>query len=391
MYRSLVAKLFFLTFLVSNYIHGAQLPPWLSVLGYVQYEHRVSIDKQEYHLTTGNVVQNRVDLKWYPHNAITGALSIRSRFIYGPLIEQLQVLGYAEVLDTDRGAFDASWLIRDNASAILTSMLDRVYIDFSKGNLQVRLGRHRINWGKNLIWNPNDIFNVYSVFETSYPERPGTDALLIRYYTGVASNLDAVVSVSDKGDSVGGAVLWNMNQWGWDMQLIGGYKGEDVILGGGFSGQLKGAALRGEGTFFQPDTSSDLTDGVFVGSISSDYVFSFQLYVHGSMLYKSNGNRKKTTAAATLDPFASISAKNLTQSRLNLFFQTQYPVTPLFSVDLSVILNPYDGSAVFMPRSDLSLTENLELYLQGQLFTGEVGDEYGMNENLVYGSLRWSF
>ncbi|MCG8318265.1 MAG: hypothetical protein MI921_02070 [Cytophagales bacterium] len=56
-----------------------------------------------------------------------------------------------------------------------------------KGCYQV-IGKHRINWGKSYVWNPNDVFNAYSFFDFDYEERRGTDALLIKYTTSPFSS-----------------------------------------------------------------------------------------------------------------------------------------------------------------------------------------------------------
>ena len=55
-------------------------------------------------------------------------------------------------------------------SWFLHTMLDRAWIDYTRGKLQLRLGRQRINWGTNLVWNPNDVFNTFSYFDFDYEE-----------------------------------------------------------------------------------------------------------------------------------------------------------------------------------------------------------------------------
>ena len=54
----------------------------------------------------------------------------------------------------------------------------------------LRIGRQRINWGVNLAWNPNDLFNAYSLIDFDYQERPGSDAIRFQYYMGDLSVLN---------------------------------------------------------------------------------------------------------------------------------------------------------------------------------------------------------
>jgi hypothetical protein len=62
------------------------------------------------------------------------------------------------------------------------------YLDYTAGKWQFRVGRQRINWGVNLVWNPNDVFNSFSYFDFDYEERPGSDAVRVQYYTGTTSS-----------------------------------------------------------------------------------------------------------------------------------------------------------------------------------------------------------
>jgi hypothetical protein len=369
----------------------AGVPDWLSAQGYVQYLETVSVPDNAHTLTTQSMLQNRVDAKLFPHETLICAVSLRTRLLYGEMVKQLNRFGYARALAQDKGAFDASWTIWDNDAAVLHTIADRLYIDFTRGDWQVIAGRHRINWGKNLVWNPNDIFNAYSVLDIAYPERAGSDALLVRYYTGPASSLEGAAALSDGGDTVSTALLWNVNTWGWDMQVLGGWSRRDIVGGIGFSGQIKGAAVRGEGTFFQPDSTPKLKKGVFVGSVSCDYMFPFELYIHGSLLYNSDGTTSDAGTGMFFDPTASITAKTLTASRLSFYGQLQYPVTPLLRADISCIGNPYDKSAVVMPQATFSMTDNLELQVYGQLFFGDPGTEFGIEQKIFHASIQSSF
>ena len=89
-----------------------------------------------------------------------------------------------------------SWNILTEKSFFLNTTIDRLWVDFNYGKLQVRAGRQRINWGQTLIWNPNDIFNAYSFFDFDYIERPGSDAVRVQYYPGSSSSVEAAVKVN---------------------------------------------------------------------------------------------------------------------------------------------------------------------------------------------------
>ncbi len=100
---------------------------------------------------------------------------------------------YAEMTGSDQGWVDMSWNILNEQSFFLNTTVDRLWVDFNYDKFQARIGRQRINWGQTLIWNPNDIFNVYSFFEFDYIERPGSDAIRLQYYPDYSSAIELAV------------------------------------------------------------------------------------------------------------------------------------------------------------------------------------------------------
>ncbi len=149
-------------------------------------------------------------------------------------------------MDVDNGYFDLSFVPAQGKGWFLHSMFDRAYLDWVSGNWQITAGRQRVNWGMNLVWNPNDLFNSYSYFDFDYEERPGTDALRIQYYTGMTSSAELVYQIGENDDEMALAGLYRFSQWNYDIQFIGGWVGTDYIIGTGWAGNIKGGGFRGE-------------------------------------------------------------------------------------------------------------------------------------------------
>lgn len=89
--------------------------------------------------------------------------------------------------------------------------------------------------------------------------------------------------------------------------------------------------------------------------------------------------------------FGNMSPKTLTRSKFDLFGEVSYPVTPLIKADVSAIFNPNDLSVFTGPSLDFSLTENLELFVMGQLFFGKSLTEFGDYGQMYYLRLKWTF
>lgn len=341
--------------------------------------------------TNQNTVHNRLNFKWYASSSFTVAVEMRNRLVTGKLVSDFSKWGpidYGSVIDQDNGFWNLSHTLSKGSDYVLHSMIDRAYVDYSSGNWQLRLGRQRINWGMNLIWNPNDLFNTYSFIDFDYEERPGTDALKVQYYLGATSSAEIVYQPGDDIDQMALAARFVFNKWNYDFQILGGWVQEDMVVGVGWAGDIQGAGFRGEISWFTPRKGDD--DDVCVASLSADYSFQNNLYLHAGGLFNSSG---QNTNVGSLDFLGAgeRSPKQLSQGKYALFGQISYPITPLWNSTISSIVNPADGSIYLGPSLSYSILENIDLMLMGQLFTGNENTEYGDLGQAIYLRAKWSF
>ncbi len=363
----------------------------ITVAGYVKelymlYSPENPIPGIDQDYLTTHVIHNRLNLKWYASSKLTTVVEMRNRLMFGNLVNEFP--GYQSIVDVDKGFVDLSWISAQSNNWFLHSMIDRAYLDYTSGKWQLRIGRQRVNWGVNLVWNPNDIFNAFSYFDFDYEERPGTDAVRIQYYPGTTSSAELVYKPGRDHVSSALAAMYRFSKWDYDYQFMGGQSGNDWILGGGWSGDIRGAGFRGELTHFEP--RNNRSTRATVASVSADYTFKNSWYIHASVLFNSAG---KTGKAGGMDLLFNpdMSAKHLSFARYSLFGQVSKPITPLFSGSVSGIVNPLDGSFYFGPAITYSLLNNLELMLAGQIFLGGSGTEFGDIGQLAFGRLKWSF
>lgn len=335
-----------------------------------------------------NLIHNRLIFKWFPGTHINAGLEIRNRLFYGDFMKKIP--DYNNLIDKNNGYFDISGVLINDSSFVLHSSIDRAYLDLIYGKFQIRAGRQRINWSQNLVWNPNDLFNAYSFFDFDYEERSGVDAIRIQYYPGLTSSAELVYEIGEKVEKMSLAGLYRFNSGSFDYQFLGGYIKDDWVLGTGWSGNIGGAAFRGELTWFYSNNDTISQRSNFVGAVSGDYTFSDKIYLHLAILYNTSGSVAKAPFSQNLF-FTNLSAKSLTPARTELLAQLTYPVTPLINTGLSIIINPYDGSFFVGPSLSVSLMDNLELLLMGQFFAGSDGTEYGDISNLLYWRIKWSF
>jgi hypothetical protein len=241
-----------------------------------------------------------------------------------------------------------------------------------------------------MVWNPNDIFNTYNYFDFNYIERPGCDAVRVQYYTGMVSSIDLGFKVDFQG-KITSAARYKFNKGGYDIQFLGGYMTGDVVLGGGWAGQIKGAGFNGEFSYFRAAENFADSTGELVGSLGVSYSFSFNLTLDFAGLINTAG----TSGPAGIGPLfiirRELSAKTITRARYSTFGSATYMITPLITGTLAGIWNPTDKSAYIGPSLDFSLTQNISLLGLAQIFIGEEGTEFGGYGGLYFIVLKWSF
>jgi hypothetical protein len=381
---------FLLAVCLAPFLLQAQEKPraW-SLGGYLETLQTVWIPPGSSQWQTMGSLKNRLDFQWRPVKPLYLNIGLRNNLDYGQMVQDAYPL-LGEFTSFDAGYFDLTRLWVSDSSFYFYSNLDRANLKLSLGRFEVTLGRQRINWGLNLVWTPNDIFNAFNYFDFDYAERPGCDALHAEYYTGLTSSIQVAVKI-DHEDTLTAALMYRFNRWNYDFQFLGGVMEEDAVLGAGWAGQVEGAGFTGEATYFHAVEDFSKKAGVLVGSAGLNYTFKKGLFLSGSYLYNSAGTTGPAGTGYALTLFLDISAKNFTRARHSMFASVSYPVTPLISTSLATIVNPNDGSGFTGPSIDLSLTNNLSLYFIAQVFWGGDGTEYGDYGSLGYFRVKWNF
>jgi hypothetical protein len=343
-----------------------------------------------------NLVHNRLNFKINATENLNLNIGMRNRFLCGGFIRNIPQ--YAGALAVDNGLVDLSWNIFNKNGFVFNTSFDRAYVDYTIKNVQVKLGRQRVNWGMGLVWNPNDIFNAFSYIDFDYEERPGSDAVSVTWYRSSVSSLDVVAKVdknpADSSYQYTAAARYLFNAKNYDFQLIAGKNNNDIVGGFGWSGAIKNVSFRGEMSVFIPVLQRNIDNKTaVVATVEADYTFENQFYLHGAALFNSSGKLETTES---MNPFATqndLSAKKLSYGMFEIFTQATYPVSPIFHAGLAVMLNPADVSAYLSPNCTFSLADNLELMLNTQFLFGKSGTEYAANGNIyaAFARLKWSF
>ena len=338
-----------------------------SMNGYVSNMQSASTDSIKGTWLNDNLIHNRLNFRWNPSNTFTFGMDVRNRIFTGESVKLNP--NYGSQVASDNGLADLSWSLIDEKSIVLNTAIDRLWFSYETGKLNVTLGRQRINWGQTFAWNPNDIFNSYSFFDFDYTEKPGSDALRIQYYTGMASSVELATKINSD-EKITAAALFRFNKWNYDMQVLAGIVDEqDYVAGIGWSGNLAAFSFRGEMSYLRAKKNFADTKGITIATLSVDYMFANSLSVQFEFLY----NQQEESQGFNFFQFyeQTLSVKKLSFTEYNYFFSFIYPISPLLSASFSAMYYPeYDGYFAG-PSLDYSLGDNINFSIFVQSFSGE--------------------
>ncbi len=367
-------------------------------------------------LTLENRLHNRLNFTFYPNNEVTMAFGLRNQAIYGgfpkffndlieanrPLIEFINAdpntpnfpLSYGELLQPQQNLWNVAATLVDRRALVVNTHLDRFWLEIYEGKWQFRVGRQRINWGKNWVWNPNDLFNAYSYLDFDYEERPGSDAVKLSYFPNYTSEAELVINLNQNFEEesiIGARYAWN--KWNYDFQVLTAWYKQQPTVGIGWAGNLKDAGFKGEMTYFFEKEQIDSTAGL-VASLGLDYSFQNGLLVQTEVLYNQYGadNMGQNVLSNGFSGQA-LGPQNLWTHPWAAFVALSYPLTPLVQGSLVSIINLSDGSFFLTPSLSISVSDNIDFLILAQI-TDKQTLPFPLNKDfygVVNSRLKWSF
>ena len=345
----------------------------ISFSGYLRYMNSSSVINSDSTIKD-NLIHNRLRIKLDLNSRFNAVVEMRNRAFFGQATKINPNLG--NILNNDLGELDLSFVPYDQKELVIHSIFDRAYIKYSSDKWELRIGRQRINWGVNLAWNPNDLFNAYSLIDFDYQERLGVDALRLQYYIGEMSTIELSAQPGMSIDESIFAGLWKFNLNGSDFQFLFGNYYEDVAIGFGLATNIKNAGVTIESTYFNPKNNSKTSEGLST-SFSVDYSTKSGIYFNSSFLFNSLGSTKKSTDNNLFGSFLTdISAKRLMPSKLTYFTQVSGNFTPAINGSMTIFHMKGEEMLLIMPSITYELKENLDTMLLAQLIYNQIESNF---------------
>ncbi len=326
-----------------------------------------------------NIVHHRLETSWQLGSGFSMRADVRNRWISGYTARSIPE--YGSLISTDPGAVDLSHNWIDRRGHIVNSSVDRLHGSWEGAAWEVHVGRQRLNWGKSMVWNPNDLFNTYSWLDFDYEERPGTDAVRIQHNWGFASSAELGYKIARDFDESVIAGMWRGNVGTYDLQGIAGYYAGDWVLGGGWSGYIESSGFRGETSLFLPD-------GTLTASVGGDHMLPSGVYVSGEVLYNGGFSNQPGNEAALFQPPR---ADNLFIAKTGYFVNASASPHPLVSAGVGLMGSFTRSVHILIPQVSYSVAENLDFLVLAQLLRGSSLQGLTDTPNGVYLRLKWSY
>ena len=386
--------LFFLIIISCIELQGQEKKAEFTLSGYINYLPSYlefeRLNKKEFQ--TNHLIHNRLNIRGYIQENFSIGLELRNRILFDE-----------GTFNTDDGYFDLSHYFINNSKFKLHSMIDRMWLKYQKEKIEISIGRQRVNWGINTIWNSNDLFNAYNFIDFDYIERPGSDVIRFQYTGDNLSSLDIVYKPSTIESSSVIAALYKINKMGYDFQFLAANYYDDIALGGGWAGNIKNAGFKGEITYFISDDSSETNSTSL--STSIDYSFKNGFYILGSHLYNSNGFSDPQEFNLQSVTQNVLSPKNLMPSKNSYLIQASAFITPAINASFTLLYGEGINFFFFSPNISYDINSSLDASIIGQFFyindpvyntIPDANNPENFNNpinkiNGYYARLKWSF
>lgn len=323
-----------------------------------------------------HLIHNRLNMRGYFGKNLTLGVELRNRIMFGDL----------QTIQSDQGWVDMSFYVLDKPKVIFHSMVDRLWLKYQKNKFEINIGRQRVNWGINTIWNSNDLFNAYNFIDFDYVERPGSDVIRLIYTGDNLSSLELVFMPTNKGRNVF-AGMYRFNKLGYDFQIIGADYFDDVVIGGGWAGNILKAGFKGELSYF----INKYTENVLSLSSSIDYSFKNGYYILVSYLYNSQGRNTPGLMNFINITENVLSPRNLMPSKNSYLLQISKPISPPVNASFTVMYGSGINLLYISPSISYDVSSRIDLSVIGQIFFLENTQKI---ENLmrgVYLQMKYSF
>ena len=285
---------------------------------------------------------------------------------------------------------------------VLAQNLDRAFLTYSASSFDIYAGRQPVAFGSARIINPTDIIAPFTVNTIAKDELVGVDAIRIKTPIAEMGEFDIGVVFGNDFHADQSAAFVRMKSYvlKTDITLMTMVFKENILLGIDLARSIGGAGTWLEAAQTLADAANDYKpeENYFRLSIGADYSFTSRLYAF--IEYHFNGAGSGTDS----DYLNSSSDTAFTDGAVYLLARhyitpgMSFEVTPLIAFSSQLLLNVQDGSALFSPSLEWSVSQNIYAGLSAFIGLGKESvdpvtpeNEFGLYTDTFFASLSFYF
>ena len=272
------------------------------------------------------------------------------------------------------------WPVRPGAddNLVVLQNLDRLFVTLTAPWFDLYLGRQAIAWGSARSVNPTDVIAPYLYTEIDTEDRIGVDAARLRIPVGALGEIDAgyVAGADAEWDNSAAYVRGKGYGAGIDYSIIAMTFRRHLLLGIDATFPIRGAGVWIEAAGVELDSDRylgpNLEDNYARLTAGFDYSFRNATYIFLEYHYNGAG---VSSASAYSEVAASPAVREggvYLLGRNYLVPGVAWPVTPLWNLGGTILLNFDDNSWLAAPTLEFNALENV--YLAAGAFVG-FGDQ----------------
>lgn len=264
--------------------------------------------------------------------------------------------------------------------------LDRINLSIESDFGKAVIGRQAVTWGNGLLFNPMDIINPFSPYDTKRDYKKGGDLVYFETFFKKGDDLQVIYAprrdVQDSNikfseSSLGikyHLILENME---FDFMVAKHYN--DDLAGIGFVGTVGNAVLRSDLIYSFVD--HDIRDDFFSFIVNIDYSwvwFKKNFYGLVEYYYSGLGADEYSKVYTDRDLSARINRGNVYGLGKNyLSSSLKIELSPLLNFNFTAIANLNDPSYLLQPGITWNVAENFEITTGSNITLGKKNHEYG--------------
>jgi hypothetical protein len=269
------------------------------------------------------------------------------------------------------------WSISQTEGFSWRHEIDRAYLALHSSRLELTFGRQAVGWGRGVLFGAVDLFSPFTPLEVDREWRRGVDAIRADFKLTSRASLDVVGAFGETLDDSAFAARFRGYRGNMDLELVGGFRAQDVLAGITSSAAVGDAEVHGELAFFRAPESlpagglGSEDRGAIKAVAGGSYRFALGNGIPLFIEYHYSGFGAKSAEEILpllADPsFLERFLRGDTQIlvRHGLAALATYEISTEHQLNLDWLVSPTDGSGIVVPSLTWTVDDRLSLLASG--------------------------